>query len=89
VKEKKVLLGGLNSDDSFSVLASEDYTNAENIRIVTGGDGKAGAIKETPSTVSVSYADLPGGSIPALATSTIRLITEFSISRIRVQVSIE
>ena len=45
IKTKKILTGGLNTDDAFSVFPEGDYQNAENVSIVTDADGKIAAIK--------------------------------------------
>lgn len=45
IKTKKILAGGLNTDDSFGIFPAEDYQNAENVSIVSDADGKMAAIK--------------------------------------------
>jgi hypothetical protein len=45
IRTKKILSGGLNTDDAYSVFPAEDYQNAENISIVSDADGKIASIK--------------------------------------------
>ena len=45
IRTKKILSGGLNTDDAYSIFPAEDYQNAENVSIVSDADGKIASIK--------------------------------------------
>lgn len=50
---KKTFISGLNSDDSIFALKQDDHINAENIRVVTSSNGKAGSVSNVDGTTSI------------------------------------
>jgi hypothetical protein len=48
---KKILLGGINSDDVEHIIDTKDYLNALNMRFITNENGKAGKMTDVEGTV--------------------------------------
>ena len=60
-KNRKVLIGGLNSDDTDFVVKETEYINAENIRWGTTDNGSVGHMEPIGSNTVIPYT-LPAGT---------------------------
>lgn len=60
-KHQMIPLGGLNTDDGYSVMAPTDYQVAENVSILVSEDGKQAYIKNVKGTTLITNSDLPSG----------------------------
>jgi len=71
---KKLLIGGMNMDDSNTLLDPKEYVHSTNMRFATSENGKVGELQKIEGNVKKAYFYLNSANINSLPTGLNRTI---------------